>query len=607
MSELINNFNALYHKTGMNPPNTGELYDKGCNIIYSNVNNTEKINIIYKLLPLYPNEEYILCYWMGTICSNIEPYNAYYWFNRSYHLEPLYIENLLDLFKWLFDRDYFDKIQKILEKHPNIYKMDDIRMLLLLASYEAKMKHYYLAIDLYKKILENTLIPIDIKLLCNTNIGVVYNDVGGHTRAIFHLDTALQIYENNKKLIDKKMALHIFRHWFLINDYIYYDINLSKPKHTLFNSLITQTNDYIFTKKNPNTKIKIGYLSGDFINHAVSRFIQPILKYHTNQFEIHCLSLSNYYEEHIFTNCIYHNVLDLQIHELSDYIYKLKIDILFDLAGHTTPNRIDVFGLNSAPIQIAYLGYPNTTGLSSIKYRITDNIADPPLSNQIYIEKMYKLPKCFLLYNISNYNKNIHYNHKDVNTIILGSLNKENKTSIYVLNVWKQILKECPSVKLLILCKSDIYDEIIERTNYYSKLLNVSTDRLIITPHQKTENEYMNLFTKIDILLDTFPYSGTTTTCNALISSIPVITKYHKDYHAHNVSASLLINSGLKELVAYSDEEYIQIVKSLVENPSKIKEYKNTIQEKFVDLMEPTRFMETYEKTLIKIYENEYK
>ena len=122
----------------------------------------------------------------------------------------------------------------------------------------------------------------------------------------------------------------------------------------------------------------------------------------------------------------------------------------------------------------------------------------------------------------------------------------------------------------------------------------------------KTNNDgYNRLFGMIDILLDTFPYSGTTTTCNALFNSIPVVTLYNKDYHCHNVSSSLLKNACLDELVSYSVEEYILLVKQLVNDPKRINEYKATISERFRESMNPHAFMKDYENVLKELYETD--
>jgi predicted O-linked N-acetylglucosamine transferase (SPINDLY family) len=187
-------------------------------------------------------------------------------------------------------------------------------------------------------------------------------------------------------------------------------------------------------------------------------------------------------------------------------------------------------------------------------------------------------------------------------TIILGSMNKENKMSQETLNTWCDILRECPNTKLLI--KLDTFDNIEERKTFYMERLKTCENRILIVPKQQNA-EYYQLFSHIDILLDPFPYSGTTTTCNALFNSIPVVTLYHKGYHAHNVSASILKHSGLSELVAYSFDEYISIVKELVEHPKKISEYKRTIHGKFREgMMDGARFMKGYEESLIKVLES---
>jgi predicted O-linked N-acetylglucosamine transferase (SPINDLY family) len=120
----------------------------------------------------------------------------------------------------------------------------------------------------------------------------------------------------------------------------------------------------------------------------------------------------------------------------------------------------------------------------------------------------------------------------------------------------------------------------------------------------KVDNDgYNKLFSMIDIVLDTFPYSGTTTTCNALYNSIPVVTLYHKDYHSHNVSSSLLINAGLGELVCDDINKYVNLIKRLSSNPSQIDEYKKTICEKFKKLMNPSHFMQSYENILKDLYD----
>lgn len=592
-------FDNLFIENHFFIPQTNELFEHGCKIVQSNhYNNQLKTDVLYKLITIYPTK-YILYYWMGYLQLEVNIYNAYYWFFQCYKIEPTYIENLLDMLKILFDNDHFTYIQKINDDNNNIlYTSPDIRIMVFIAAYESKLKRYSNAVELYKKIIHNKNIKLeqDLEIRCYSNIGIISNDLGNQYAAIKYLEYATDMISQH---INKESVI-TFSNLFTSYDYMYQDIEHVYSKFLKFDKLLLKTNNYDFKSHKQNTKIKIGYLSGDFNGHAVSNFIHPILQYNDPFFEVHCFSLSLKYKKILYDHIINHNISNLHsMQTLADYIYTQKIDILIDLAGHTQPNRIEVFGLNPAPIQITYLGFPNTTGLSSIKYRITDNVANPPDSKQRYSETLYKLPKCFLLY---NYKTCIKYRKTPSNDIILGCINKENKTSISTLKVWKQILSVCKNVKLLILLKSNVTEEVEQREMYYCKILNVLPDRLLLIPFLETETEYNELFGKVDIVLDPFPYSGTTTTCNALNNSIPVITKYHKDYHSHNVSASLLINSGFPELVAYSDDEYVNKVKSLVLNSTRIDNYKESIREQFLKLMDPIQFMKSYNEMLLDIY-----
>jgi predicted O-linked N-acetylglucosamine transferase (SPINDLY family) len=192
---------------------------------------------------------------------------------------------------------------------------------------------------------------------------------------------------------------------------------------------------------------------------------------------------------------------------------------------------------------------------------------------------------------------------KTDNTIILAAINKVIKNSKHTLATWAIILKECPHVKILIKLE-EVYCDNDEYIKYYTTKLNVPSNRIILM-NKLIPKEYTNLFGKFDILLDTFPYSGTTTTCNALFNSLPIVTMYNKNHHSHNVSASLLTCMGVTELIAYTNEEYVDIVKNLVNNPNKIDEYKQTIGKKFNEtVMNPTRFMKHYQNALITAVKN---
>ena len=132
---------------------------------------------------------------------------------------------------------------------------------------------------------------------------------------------------------------------------------------------------------------------------------------------------------------------------------------------------------------------------------------------------------------------------------------------------------------------------------YYTKRFDVPSKRLLLMTRMDDAG-YNKMYAMIDMVLDTFPYSGTTTTCSALHHSIPVVTMYHRDYHMHNVSGSILTNMGHPELVTHDLNGYEETIKELIMNPRRVEEYKRTLRQDFLELMNPTRFMREYEELL---------
>lgn len=395
----------------------------------------------------------------------------------------------------------------------------------------------------------------------------------------------------------------LYQNYIALYNYLYYD-------HSEYYNICYKINDtydfvvpLLHNMRTPNKKIRVGYVSSDFVyTHVVSRFILPILKnFDPEKFEIYLYyNHKNLDDAYKNMNTKKYNILTMSDSEGADMIYQHNIDILIDLNGNSLGNRLGIFRLKPAPIQITYIGYPNTTGLKEIQYKITDSVADHPDSIQKYTEKLIRMPRYFLLYDPPDSNYVIPHKVTLQPKIVLGALNREAKNTKCVLEQWRQILNSCENSMILI--KLESLDNVEARAKYYMKHLDIDRSRIILI--SKThDTAYMDLFKQIDIFIDTFPYSGTTTTCNALYNSIPVVTLYNKDYHANNVSASLLKATGVPELIAYSLDEYVNIVKGLINDPPRIDVYKKTIGSKFKLAMEPTKFMGEYEGVLTSLYE----
>jgi len=611
MNEFINLFKKFMFNKEDITNNTTIMYSLAKSIFLNTNEINIKIFILESLMTLYPND-HELYYIMGNIYKNISKDKQLFWYKLSYNIKPDYTDNLFDLCHLLLEMGFQDHVFSLNKDNLFDKFMNEPRFLGIFVKCNLQNRKY--DNNTLKDLLH--LIKLNSTKHCITDSDKVdkwgnYLDVGhllcilcDAKRAIHYSQKAFELSIKFNLGLDKKILS--LQNMLCFSDYKYIDQEKMFNKCLEINNIIPDNPLFSFKNRTKKTKIRIGYLSSDFLMHPVSNFILPILKNHnTKLFEIFLFVNS----ENIIED---YKKLPLQIffinknssREAAEMINKLKIDILFDLNGHTVNNRLEIFTYNPAPIQISYLGYPNTTGLKSIKYRITDGVADNFITKQRYSEELIRLPKCFLLYHpIHNYILKPNTTQKD--RIILGSINKENKTNDKLLNVWKKILERCPNAVILIKLDSFGSDSLEERTQFYKGKLNIDNDRMIVL-NKLPNGEYEKVFTMFDILLDTFPYSGTTTTCNCLYNSVPVVTLYHPDYHVNNVSSSLLLNCGFPELVAKTKDEYINIVVDLVNNHAKIDEYKKMIHNRFVKSMEPKPFMKSFERELKLVYEKSF-
>lgn len=625
--------------------NKDQFYKIGKSLVETYDTYRIRETFLSKLLVIFPND-HMLMYYMGSINLGVSNSKAMMWFKFSLQQEPNYVECILDYLKILFDNDMFGAIAEFNNANGNIlYKINDNRIRLIVASYDGKMRKYEQSIRQYLDIIESGERDPVTLFLCYSNAGITYNDIDRRVEAVKYLMQAIAFVDSG--IITKvSICKNAFNNLFISSDYEYLDNEMLFRQYEAYDRFVQTKNEFTFNKRNrtnqhpqvialtlppqvtapinrpnqppqvtapsnrPKTTVAgvlqgaaapciIGYVSGDFSTHVVSQFIIPILVNHSEDFEVHCFYNMDFEDPHfaerVGPRVKIHLIQVMSDAEAAAYIHRLGIDILIDLSGHTGKNRLEVFALNPAPVQMTYLGFPNTTGLKSIHYRITDQIADHPESKQRYSEKLVHMPKCFLLFD-DLYKIPVVPKKTDARRIVLGALNRESKNSDYVLKAWRRIMHECPETVILV--KMSGRDVIYGRTAHYANVLGISADRLITVGVLDTELEFAQLYSQIDILMDTFPYSGTTTSCKSLFYSVPIITKYHQDYHVNNVTASLLINTGFPELVAYSDDEYVYNAIKLIRDHDRIERYKKEIKPKFAELMEPQAFMKSYEDLL---------
>jgi len=575
------------------------LYELGMSIINTRDEFVIREGVLTKLLVLFPSNAQLL-YYMGYIHLTKSTTKALMWFRQCLDRQPGHVDCLLDYLKILFDNDMFDAIEKYNEKNNGIlYKINDNRVRLILAAHEGKRRNFEKSIQQYLKIIASGETDPTTLFMCYSNTGITYNDIDNRVDSVGYLQTAISMIKTHN-INNVSVCKNAFSNLFISSDYEYLSPSAMAAQHKAYNEFVPKSKNFTFPSKPKNgEKIRVGYVSGDFDTHVVSQFIVPILLNHTDAFEVHCFSnmafANPHFADSVGNRAISHHVQALSDVELATYINKLDIHILIDLSGHTAKNRLEMFAHNPAPVQMTYLGFPNSTGLDSIHYRITDAIADHPESNQRFSEKLIRMPRCFLLF-ADLYQLKVPTKVTDPKRVVLGAINRESKNSVYVLRAWRGILAACPNASILIKLSGRDNEE--SRTKYYMETLGITRDRLIAVGVLPTEAEFIKIYSKIDILLDTFPYSGTTTSCKSLFYSVPIVTKYHKDYHVNNVTSSLLIGSGFPDLVAYSDEEYVTKTIDLIRDPDRISRYKKEIKPRFSELMEPGAFMKSYEALL---------
>lgn len=447
----------------------------------------------------------------------------------------------------------------------------------------------------YKNALTTCNIPI-LKLSILNNLSSINASYGNIVEAIAYYNQVLEISDKD---VDKSKLIEVFQNKLYSMNFIYINPMLVYKEHTNINNYFN-TSIPMATKQYSHKKINIGFVSPDFSSHPVMMFALRLLeKYDKKQFNVYCFSstvTNDTVTDRIQASVDYWiNISDISDNKLiADMIRQEEIDILIDLAGHTSKNRLEIFSYKPAPIQVSYIGYPNTTGLYQMDYRITDHYVDdvPNIEQEFkspyYTEKFIFMPRCFLCYTplqecVANDTIN--------DPIIFGVFNKFNKISPECFSVWNKILRLCPKSKIMFKFR---FQQDSKMTTKIIKNLNIEPSRIIFRDTAVTHIEHMNVYNEVDICLDTFPYSGTTTSCESIYMGRPCITYHKKGIHAHNVTGSILHYSGFDELVAHTEDEYVGIAIRLVNNIEILQKYRTSLRPNLMKTMNSEEYVKDF-------------
>ncbi|MBE0436014.1 MAG: tetratricopeptide repeat protein [Methylomicrobium sp.] len=420
----------------------------------------------------------------------------------------------------------------------------------------------------------------------NTDDSRVFRVLGNCLRLLGKVDEAISVYREGLQI---KYDLNT--HQRLINTLNYSDEppSLVALEHKKWAE--AYTNHYVLKYKlslkprSKHLKIRIGYVSPDFNAHPVAYFLLPIIQNHNKDiFEIFCYANINQEDgvTHQFKLAAdrWIDIRHMSTVQLFDQIQQDAIDILIDVAGLTSGNRLDVFALRAAPVQVTYLGYPGTTGLKTMDYRLVDSISDPQNgSDEWHSEKLYRLPDCFLCFRLPPENLKINDAPcQSKSFVTFGTFNKISKITDRTIALWVQILQAVPDSKFVL--KGRGFEKKVEQNRIKKRFASAGLeqiDRLVLYGFSPKRSEHLLLYNELDIALDTFPYNGTTTTMQAIFMGVPVIALDGKS-HVARVSQSILSAIGANELVAIDEEDYFIKAVHLANDKERIARYKKELR-----------------------------
>ena len=337
-----------------------------------------------------------------------------------------------------------------------------------------------------------------------------------------------------------------------------------------YGTLFADVRPYTHRGRRKKDKIRIGYISGDFRQHVMQYFVWPFLAgYDANVFEVYVYSLGKSDQYTDFFKTLVTRWRDLSAHardmeRIAQEIHADEVDILFDLAGHTAGTGLAALAWKPAPVQLSGLGYMATTGLRTVDYFVTDHYCDPEGSGSeaLYVEKLLRLTSQFCYNGYTHLPRSTGTPARGRGYIQFASFNQYQKFRDPVLRAWQEIMERVPQSRLLL--KNNAYSKPGVVQSAYERLRRLGFDMSRVQFEQATR-DYMNRYLDVDIALDTFPWPGGGTTCDALYMGVPVVS-YYTERHSTRFTYSLLANIGLSDLASTSLSDYVETAVALAGN-----------------------------------------
>ncbi|EFW29256.1 hypothetical protein HMPREF9555_01661 [Selenomonas artemidis F0399] len=336
--------------------------------------------------------------------------------------------------------------------------------------------------------------------------------------------------------------------------------------HCTYGALFADVPQYTFPSPRRHEKIRVGYISPDFRRNVMQNFIQPLLTaYDRAGFEVYVYSTAT--EPDDVTEAlrsyadVWRDVGDAPAAETAARIRADEIDVLIDLAGHAAGGALPVLARRPAPVQMLGLGYTATSGLHEVDAFLTDAVCDPPGAGheRYFTEELVRLPSQFCYVPPAHLPVSRETPARRRGYIVFGVFNQYRKFTDEMLSVWREILERVPASRLLLKSQVFFAGEMRAAAEERLRRLGFDLGRVLLEP---ADTGYMRRYLDVDIALDTFPWPGGGTTCDALYMGVPMVTRYAAR-RSTRFGCALLSHIGLAELAAMGTEDYIALAAAL--------------------------------------------
>jgi protein O-GlcNAc transferase len=409
-------------------------------------------------------------------------------------------------------------------------------------------------------------------------LGVACNDRGMLEQAAEYYRRALALRPNDQAIQSSRLLLS---HYFAD-----YDPEASFAEHRAWASRLEQTpvqhQPSHPVDRDPGRRLRIGYVSPDFCAHVMGRYSEAVIGAHDrSQFEVFCYA--NVRKEDECTQHIkavadhWRSVVGLPDSQVFQMIRDDRINVLIDLAGHTGGNRLRVFALKPAPVQVTHCGYPGGTGLTAIDYRLTDPYCDRPgKTERFHIEKVMYLPEAHWCYAPPPTPEVGPLPAQKAGAVTFASLNNLAKVTEPMIGLWARILGALPQSQLLAQTGAGRAGD--ERVRAAFARFGTKPDRVTLVPKVKSD-AYYRRFGEVDICLDTYPYTGCNTTADALWMGVPVVTRAGPTC-VTRLGVSAMVLAGLEDLVTDTPEAYVETAVKLAQDLPRLRALRGELRER---------------------------